>query len=291
MKNTICILILICSVLSLVGCQTERSVDVVATTRPVYDFTAALCSGTDIQVELLVTESISCLHDYTLQVRQMRAVEQAKTIVISGAGLESFLGDVLQNSQSIIDASANIPLLCPDHQHEEDHSDHHHEEDPHIWLSVANARIMAQNICDGLIGRFPESKNTILSNLETLNMQFDKLDTYGQEKLSNLSKREMITFHDGFSYFAQYWDLHILHALEEESGSEASANELKELIGLVQEHQLPAIFTEENGSTSASQIIVTETGISVFALNMGMSDKDYFETMYHNIDTVKEALG
>lgn len=291
MKKSICILILVCTVFVLTGCNAEHTVDVVATTRPVYDFTTALCSGTDIAVELLVTESISCLHDYTLQVRQMRVVESAQTVVISGAGLESFLDDVFKSTQNIIDASLNIALSCSGHQHEENNGDHHHEEDPHIWLSVDNARIMAQNICDGLIRQFPESSSTLLSNLSELNRRFDALDAYGAAQLSELSNRDMITFHDGFSYFAEYWDLHILHALEEESGSEASANELRELIELVQEYQIPAIFTEENGSTSASRVVATETGISVFALNMGMSDKDYFETMYHNIDTVKEALG
>ena len=108
--------------------------------------------------------------------------------------------------------------------------------------------------------------------------------------MADLTQRNIITFHDGFSYFAEEWDLIILKALEEESGSEASAAELKELINLVNTNNLTAIFTEENGSTSAAQIIAKETGISIYTLSMGMSNNDYFETMYHNIDTVKEAL-
>ena len=46
------------------GCQ------VVATTLPVYDFTSQLCEGTGITVGRLVTENVSCLHDYSLQVTQ-----------------------------------------------------------------------------------------------------------------------------------------------------------------------------------------------------------------------------
>lgn len=41
--------------------------------------------------------------------------------------------------------------------------------------------------------------------------------------LESLSCRELITFHDGFSYFADAFDLTILRAMEEEAGSEASA--------------------------------------------------------------------
>ena len=112
-----------------------------------------------------------------------------------------------------------------------------------------------------------------------------------RNRLSSLSCRELITFHDGFSYLAESFDLTILEAVEEESGSEASAQELIELVELVQSHQLPAIFTESNGSASAADIIAAESGAAVYTLDMAMAGEDYFEAMYHNIDTIKEALG
>lgn len=291
MKKTI-LLFLILSIILFTGCApVQETPDVIATTKPVYDFTSALCQGTDIRVTLLVTEELSCLHDYTLQVRQMRALESAQTVVMSGAGLEDFLRDALANTDSIIDASEGITLLCGGHDHEHSHDDHHHEEDPHIWLDVDNAKAMAHNICKGLSAQFPEHKVQFENNLTALNVKFDELTAYGEQQLSQLSTRQLITFHDGFSYFAQYWDLEILHSLEEESGSEASAAELKELIGLVQSHNLPAIFIEENGSFSASNVVSAETGAEIYTLNMAMSGKDYFESMRQNIDNIKEALG
>ena len=82
-----------------------------------------------------------------------------------------------------------------------------------------------------------------------------------------------------------------VRAVEEESGSEASAAELKELCGLVWEHQLPAVFTETAGSTSAAEILAAETGVCIYSLDMAMGNSSYLEAMYHNIDTLKEALG
>ena len=79
--------------------------------------------------------------------------------------------------------------------------------------------------------------------------------------------------------------------MEEESGSEASARELIHLIEITNHHNLPAIFTETNGSPSAAQVISRETGAKIFTLDMAMSGESYFEAMYHNIYTVKEALG
>ena len=268
----------------------EKS-DIAATTLPVYQFTAELCKGTGLSVTRLVTENVSCLHDYSLNVRQARAVEGAALVVCSGAGLEAFMEDLLSGKQ-LIDASAGIPLLESCHAHEHGHDEaHHHETDPHIWLSPENAMRMAQNICSGLTAEYPAFEETFDQNLQELTQRLQILDAYGKAQLSQLQSRELITFHDGFSYLAQAFDLTVLKAVEEESGSEASAAELRELTLLVQSHGLSAIFTEANGADSAARIISRETGAKIYMLDMAMAGEDYFSAMYHNIDTIKEALG
>ena len=268
--------------------------DIVATTLPVYDFTATICDGSGLRVGRLVTENVSCLHDYTLQVSQMRMIESADTVVISGAGLEAFLDDALSASTAVIDASANTHVHSGEEHHEEHHDhghDHNHEQDPHIWLSTENAMIMAQNICSQLIVAYPQYQDIFRSNLVILQQSLNELQHYGETQLQDLQTRELITFHDGFAYFAEGFDLSILEAVEEESGSEASAAEIIHLIDLVHTHQLPAIFTEVSGSDACAGIIAAETDVQIFTLDMAMSGNSYFKTMYHNIDTVKEALG
>ena len=150
---------------------------------------------------------------------------------------------------------------------------------------------MAKNICGGLCIQFPEHADTFNQNLTSLLSELDALQAYGEAQLQDLQCRELITFHDGFAYFAEAFNLTILKAVEEESGSEASAAELIELIGMVEHHSLPAIFTESNGSDAAANIISAETGAKLFSLDMAMSGDSYFDAMYHNIDTIKEALG
>ena len=287
--------ILIAVTLSVLLCGCAGSAGnarIAATTLPVWEFSCRLCAGTPITVTRLVNEQVSCLHDYSLNVRQVKAAESAETIVISGAGLEDFLDDLLVNA-SVIDASEGVGLLCGEEHEDEHHHEegHHHEEDPHIWLSPENAQVMARNICAGLSVRYPAYKKIFESNLTVLLRDLDTLRQYGEDTLSTLKCRNLITFHDGFSYFANFFGLTIVKAVEEESGSEASARELIELITLVEEQSLPAIFTEASGSTSAASIIARETGCGVFSLDMAMAGDSYFDAMYHNIDTIKEALG
>lgn len=270
------------------GCHYENVSDVVATTLPVYEFASTLCQGTDITVSRLITENVSCLHDYSVQVSQMQAVESAQVVILSGAGLEDFLGDVLQNADRIIDASCDVDLH-KGHTHE--HGDHHHEIDPHIWLSPEIAMQMSKTIAYELSATYPEYADVIQQNLSDLLDKLSALQIYGENKLKDLSCRDLITFHDGFGYFAESFHLNILTAVEEESGSEASAKMLVSLIGQVETNDLPAIFTEINGSTAAAEIIAAETGAKIYSLDMAISGDDYFAAMYHNIDTIKEALG
>lgn len=274
----------------LCGCASrQKPAQIAATTAPVYEFTERLCQGTDLTVTRLITENVSCLHDYSLSVRQVKAAEGAEIIVLSGAGLEAFMDDLLKG-KTTADGSQNIHLLGCEHEH--DHGDHTHEDaDPHIWLSPENAMVMATNICDSLCHRYPQYQKIFEANLQQLLQDLQALQAYGKDQLADLRSRELITFHDGFAYFAQAFDLTVLRAVEEESGSEASAGDLKELCGLVWEHKLPAVFTEVSGSTEAAQIISRETGVPIFQLDMAMSGSSYFDAMYHNIDTVKEALG
>ena len=293
MKRIISIFAAVLLLFSISGCTgSQQPAQLAATTLPVYEFTSRLVSGTGISVTRLVTENVSCLHDYSLSVRQVKDVESAQAVILSGGGLEDFMEDVLTKAASVIDSAKGLPLLdcSDDHDHEHGHN-HHHEQDPHLWLSPAYAKRMAQNICAGLKDHYPQYASVFDKNLEALFLDLDALLLYGQQQLKDLSCRELITFHDGFSYFADAFDLTVLKAVEEESGSEASAAELKELITLVRTHDLPAVFTERSGSVSAAGVIASETGAKVFALDMAMSGNSYFEAMYQNINTVKEALG
>lgn len=285
MMKKICLIFIVLSLL-MAGCGKNTDAQIVASTLPVYEFASALCDGTGISVSRLVTEEVSCLHDYTLQVTQLQAVESADVVILNGGGLEDFLADILKTADRVIDASEGMELSCGHH-----HEGHDHAHDPHIWLSPEKAKQMSRTICKELTQLYPARKEKFESNLTDLMSELDALQAYGESELASLKNRNLITFHNGFHYFAESFDLHILKAVEEESGSEASAKELIEIIDLIKDNNLPAIFTECNGSTAAAKVISAETGAKVYSLDMSMAGESYFDAMYHNIRTVKEALG
>ena len=272
--------------------QDEDTLHIVATTYPVYLFTTAVTEGAEgVEVSLLVNQQTSCLHDYTLTVSDMKAVEEADVIVMNGAGLEDFMDDALSASDAtVIDCSAGMDLL-PAQGHEG--HDHDTEYDPHIWMDPANAQVMLGTIADQLGQITGQDLQTRCTEVQ---QQVEQASQQWMEQLSALSAPKLITFHDGFQYFSRSFGLELLKAIEEEEGSEASAQEIQEIVSLVEQYQLPAIFTEVNGSESTAQAISRECGCGVYQLNMIMSGdgtglQPYLDAMQKNVDTLVEAFG
>ena len=275
--------ILLALALLLSGCaaqKSEPSADILATTAPVAQIVGAITAGTDLTVATLISEPVSCVHDYALSVDQMRAVEQAKHIVISGAGLEEFIADVL-TSRAVIDASEGLALLPGEEG----------ESDPHTWLAPENMIAMTRTVEAALAAEYPQHAALFAENADIWCEKLDELQSYGEQHLADLSCRRLVTFHDGFAYFAQAFGLEIAASMEIEAGSEPSARELEEIISLLQDQGIPAVFTEINGTADAAELVARETGCAVFSLDTAISSVNYLSAMTQNIDTIKEALG
>ena len=265
------------------GCAAQKSkpsADILATTAPVAQIVGAVTAGSGLTVATLISEPVSCVHDYALSVDQMRAVEQAKHIVISGAGLEEFMADVL-TSRAVIDASEGLALLPGEEG----------ESDPHTWLAPENMIAMTRTVEAALAAEYPQHAALFAENADIWCEKLDELQSYGEQHLADLSCRRLVTFHDGFAYFAQAFGLEIAASMEIEAGSEPSARELEEIISLLQDQNIPAVFTEINGTADAAELVSRETGCAVFSLDTAISSVNYLSAMTQNIDTIKEALG
>ena len=280
--------------------EEDEPLRILATTYPVYLFTTAVTDVVEgVEVTRLIKEEISCLHDYTLTVNDMKAIEAADVIVMNGVGLEDFMEDALASSDApVIDCSEGVELLAA--LGHEGH-DHDTEYDPHIWMDPERAGRMIENIGAGLSQADPDRAETYAAQAAEAAFQLQnwysvKLDIIASDQPDlQLPHRALVTFHDGFQYFADAFQLDLLKAIEEEEGAEASAAEIKEIVGLIGEYDLPVIFTEKNGSDATAQAIARETGVAVAQLDMVMSGdgtglEAYSAAMDENIKTIINAL-
>ena len=283
------------------GSSQEEGLTVLATTYPVYLFARTVAQGVEgVTVERLNTGSVSCLHDYTLSVDDMKKIEGADVIAMNGAGLEDFMDDALAaSSAAVIDCSQGVALLeNADHIHEEGDGGHDHGHwDPHYWMDPGNAAVMVRNLQEGFALADPDHGDAYARNGEEAAGELPSFAGDCTQALEGAEGAALITFHDGFRYFAQALGLPLLASIEEEEGSEASAMEINEITQLVKEHQLPVIFTEVNGSDATANAISRETGCQVAQLTMLMDGPEegdlstYLEGVRSNVNTIVSFFG
>lgn len=300
-KLIVCIITLF---LLLSGCGVysapEPEYSIACTTYPVYLLANTIAGEIEgVEVSLVINQQVSCLHDYTLTIQDMKTLEAADVVAMNGAGLEDFLGDTLEG-KTVIDCAQGIELLDEeeddDHDHGEEH--HHHEDgDPHIWMDPSTYAQMARTLSQTLAEQDPDRGEAYLSRGEDCARELEAFydDLMATDRIRALSGSQLITFHDGFAYFARAFGMEIAAAIEEEEGAEASAKDLKETIRIVQECQLPAVFTEVNGSTNAANTIQQECGVQVQVLSMVMSGETgdtitaYETAIQQNLDAIVEV--
>ena len=283
------------SLLSLTACQNTTTVDedalqIACTTYPVYLLAQEVTQGVeDVAITLVIDQQVSCLHDYTLTMQDMKAIEAADVLAINGGDMEHFLDDVL-DGRTVLDCSEGIELLWNEEEG---------EPDPHLWMNPERYATMADNLAQGLAQIDPDNGKQYTDNAQTMGDALSEFHQTQLERLQDLSCRSLITFHNGFQYFAEAFDLDIVASVEEEEGAEASAQRIQELAELVEQYHIPAVFTEINGSDAAASTLSAECHVDTFALTLGMSRDivpesetglDAYEWIIsYDIDTLLEA--
>ncbi|MGI6498855.1 MAG: metal ABC transporter substrate-binding protein [Oscillospiraceae bacterium] len=268
---------------------------VVTTTYPVYLLTQMATEGIDgVRIMTMINQPISCPHEYSLTVDDMKTAEQADLLIQNGAGLEHFLPDLLAAYPDlpVLDSAEGVSLL-PYQGHDADHG----EDDPHIWMDPNRAAQMVETIGAGLAAADPENRDAYTKNAVAAAQSLREYAAAAAGRLAGLSRRELVTFHDGFGYLANAFDLTILKSIEEEAGSEVSAKELSNIVALVKNNGIPAVFREENGSASAANTIAKDAGVRVGTLTMMMNGSEkrqtpnlYYTLMDQNIEALLDFL-
>ena len=281
---------------------------VVTSFYPIYLFTLNLTDGLEgVTVRNLAQPGTGCLHDYQLSTGDMKALQSADVFLINGAGMESYLDFAMDSLPDlrIVDASEDVALLPAEpeeHDHDEDEDDGHDHDhgdwNAHIWLDAGNAQIMVRNLAAGLMAALPDRAEAIEANRDAFLTRLAALDEELRAGLSDLPRRDIITFHEAFPYFANAYGLHVAAVVNREPDDALSPRQLAELVSTVRALGNPPLFTEPQYEDIAAQTISRETGAPIYELDpvvTGPSENvplDYYETcMRANLAVLQEALG
>ena len=151
----------------------------------------------------------------------------------------------------------------------------HEELDPHIWTSPSNAKIMVENIYEGLVEIDPGNESYYSENRDAYLKEVDALDARIREKLEGREERNFMVYHPSWGYFAADYNLTMIPV--EIEGKEPSAQDLAKLVDLAKEKQVKVIFVQSQFNTRSAQAIAEEIGGEVVAVDP--LAKDYIANM------------
>ena len=238
----------------------------------------------------------------------IRSLQNAPVVFAIGHELDNWVADIAESISGLETyvVDANIRLRSFEDKHVDEHMDEneehdeaenhehtHGELDPHYWLAIPNAKIIAQNMANKLAELDPEHAQEYQMNLANYQNELTLLETELNQKIAPFYGREIITFHNAWYYFADALNLSIAGVFVPAPGKEPTPKYLESLYRTAQAHNITTIFSEPGLSTETLEPFLSDLGLSTRLLNpvTGGGPKDSFiAVMRYNVDTIINAL-
>jgi zinc transport system substrate-binding protein len=220
-----------------------------------------------------------------------------------GAGLDDWTDTVALSANeraTIVDLSHSVvlkPSLEEGADHETETSEEHAEHgsfDPHYFLTVNNAVIIAKTITRELSAEYPTQATVFETNLQQYLVQLSSADMAIKKTLSGLPSRDIVTFHGAWQYFAESYGLTIAGTFEPFPGREPSPRYLAELITAIKQKNISVLFIEPQFSAEAISQVARDLNITLATLDpiggTTTSTQSYIDLLRTNADTIATAL-
>ncbi len=172
-------------------------------------------------------------------------------------------------SMPVYDLSKGINLVKMDahhHHHHDGECEHHHgSNDPHIWTSVKNMKIIALNVLDAVIELDKENEEYYRSNYKAFADELEKTEAEIDSLLVPLKGKAFIIYHPTLTYLAA--DYGMTQLCIEIDGKEPSPAQLKELVDTARKNNVKIVFIQKEFDQKNASLIAKETGCKLVSIN------------------------
>ena len=227
-------------------------------------------------------------HDFEPTINQIQTVDSANVVVYYGLGIENWITNI--NNAHKIDASEDLNAS---------HSDRGNMTlDPQVWLNPSLAKKEVENIRDGWMTNDPNNRYRYFNNAKNLLNELDNLDKKIITYSESCKKRDFITFHNSFSYFAKQHGLN--HNISNAGPvAEVTPRRLAEIINIAKSLDLKVIYSEDLMDSRYASVFAQEISDNKFLVLSpigGLTKYDqevgieYIDKMNENIKNLTVGL-
>ena len=306
---------------SMTGCTSSGTenksdkINIICTTFAEYDWTREIVgNNTDAEITYLLGDGTD-LHNYQPSAADMLKISSCDMFVYVGGESDKWVDDALNEAVNknmkvirlldVLGDFAKEEEIKEGMEAEEDDDDENGgiEYDEHVWLSVKNAEICCDAICEAVCELDPKSADSYRSALSDYTAQLDSLDSDYTSMAENAGVKTIL-FGDRFpfrylvdDYGIDYYAAFVGCSAETEASFETIVGLAKKL----DELELDTVFTIENSDDSLAQAIIdnsSDKNRSIESLNsiqsvtneMVSSGISYISIMRENLETLRKVL-
>lgn len=177
--------------------------------------------------------------------------------------------------------------------------------DPHVWMDPLAWSEAVRIVMSTLAERDAAHADDYTARGNAYLKQLQALDAWARERLATIppNQRVLVTAHDAFNYFARAYQLEVRGIQGISTESEAGLKQIEDLVTLLVERKVPAVFTETSvsdrninalidGAKARSQTVAI--GGRLFSDAMGPAgtyEGTYIGMIDHNVTAITRALG
>ncbi len=182
-----------------------------------------------------------------------------------------------------------------DEHHEHDHHDHA-VIDPHIWLSVDNARAMVRIIARELIALDSQNRTRYLANQKRLLAKLSSFEKTLRAKIEPIADAPYLVYHDAYRYFEREFNLHSLGAVVLGAHRPPGVKRAREVLRMMRGEGVRCVFREPQFSPKLVQALAAEGDVRIGVLDplgaqLPPGEGAWFALLDNLAESLRDCLG
>lgn len=254
---------------------------VVVSIFPLHDLVKRV-AGPDADVDLLLPPGQS-EHRFDPSPRDVERASRARLGVMVGLGLDPWMEKLLKDaapSAKVVKVGDRVPTIPMREPLGEDEAaaaqgghghDHGHDEaggpDPHVWLDPQRALLVVQTVGEELAKADAAHAADYRARAAELGASLKVLDAELERRTAALPRKDLVTFHGSFGYFADRYQLRIVAVIEPFPGSQPTGEYVTKVLAVVRSANVPALFREPQLDPRPAKVLADEAKIPLGVLD------------------------
>ena len=229
----------------------------VVTTFTVIQDIAQNVAGTAATVES-ITKPGAEIHDYQPTPLDIVKAQSADLVLWNGLNLERWFERFFENVRDVpsVVVTSGVELMGITQ------GPYTGKPNPHAWMSPTNALIYIENIRQALALHDPANAAIYDRNAQAYAARIRALDEPLRQRLAAVpeARRWLVTSEGAFSYLARDYGMREAFLWPINADEQGTPKQVRRVIDLVREHQIPVVFSESTISDRAARQVAKETG-------------------------------